>query len=63
MISKSNLQQAKIIVHLAGVNRPTSDDEFKIDNTDLTTMICENLQHRSDSPLIIFSSSTQAEEK
>ena len=59
---KSNLQQAKIIVHLAGVNRPTSDDEFKIDNTDLTTMICENLQHRSDSPLIIFSSSTQAEE-
>lgn len=55
------VKKADFIYHLAGVNRPESDDEFETNNKNLTEQIVEILK-RSDlkTPLLI-TSSTQAE--
>ena len=49
------------VVHLAGVNRPQSPDEFISGNVDLTKMLCQALIHSKRNIPIIFSSSIQAE--
>lgn len=48
------------VVHLAGVNRPQSPEEFVSGNTELTLRLCQALiEYRRQVP-VIFASSTQA---
>lgn len=54
------VSQADFIFHLAGTNRPTNPDEFKLINTDLTANICFYAAHNKKKPPIVFASSTQA---
>lgn len=56
--------QADVVVHLAGVNRPTHLSEFQTGNVDLTDTLCKQVaaQCRTSGRTIpiIFASSTQA---
>ena len=58
---KASLLEADVIVHLAGVNRPKNDDEFQKGNSLFSQDICNLLCEMKRQPLIIFSSSVQAE--
>ena len=49
------------IIHLAGVNRPKSQDEFETGNTCPIDEICVKLKSIGRSPKIVMSSSIQAE--
>jgi UDP-2-acetamido-2,6-beta-L-arabino-hexul-4-ose reductase len=49
------------IVHLAGVNRPPSPDEFTSGNFGLTQTLCRVLREGGRKVPVIFTSSTQAE--
>ncbi|HEY0965726.1 MAG TPA: NAD-dependent epimerase/dehydratase family protein, partial [Candidatus Saccharimonadales bacterium] len=49
------------IYHIAGVNRPQSDDEFATGNTDLTKHIINVLKSASKKTPLLITSSTQAE--
>jgi UDP-2-acetamido-2,6-beta-L-arabino-hexul-4-ose reductase len=53
--------QADAVVHLAGVNRPDDERDFARVNRDLTARLCGWLRERTAKPLVVFSSSTQAE--
>jgi len=55
------LAAADIVYHLAGVNRPPDPADFAKGNTDFTRQICGRLLSLGRSPLIVLSSSTQAE--
>jgi UDP-2-acetamido-2,6-beta-L-arabino-hexul-4-ose reductase len=60
------LEEVTIVFHLAGVNRPKSKDEFKIDNEDFTRELCNKLSdhlgvHPRDFSLV-FASSVSAVE-
>lgn len=55
------LTKADYIVHLAGVNRPQTEDEFRSGNVDLTAQICSHLVLLGRSVPILLSSSIQAE--
>jgi UDP-2-acetamido-2,6-beta-L-arabino-hexul-4-ose reductase len=55
------LARADVIFHLAGVNRPQDPKEFETGNAGLTGEICSRLIETGHSPLLILSSSTQAE--
>lgn len=57
----SKVAAADFIYHLAGVNRPKSDDEFKVGNTDLTALIVNHLISLDKKTPIVLSSSIQAE--
>ena len=57
---ESLLDQADFVFHLAGVNRPKNDDEFKAGNTDLTNKIVTYLADKGKKTPILISSSTQA---
>ncbi len=57
----SLLEDADIVYHLAGVNRPKKLEEFTIVNTDLTQTIVSTLSAKHESPAIVMASSTQAE--
>lgn len=50
------------VFHLAGVNRPKSDNEFTEGNADLTLSLCELVRQQERNIPIIFSSSIQAEQ-
>ncbi len=50
-----------VIFHLAGVNRPQKIEDFKTGNADFTESLCSTLLAMSRSPLIVLSSSIQAE--
>jgi UDP-2-acetamido-2,6-beta-L-arabino-hexul-4-ose reductase len=52
---------ADFIYHLAGINRPKSDDEFKLGNTDLTALIVNHLISLDKKTPIVLSSSIQSE--
>ena len=54
------LQEAEVIFHLAGVNRPSNTEEFKTGNADFTTFLCERLLSLRRTPLVVLSSSVQA---
>lgn len=60
----SILLQADIVFHLAGVNRPQSNDDFVSGNIQLTQAICdgvkENYLNFGKKQKIIYTSSTQA---
>lgn len=58
---RERLQQAQVVFHLAGVNRPTSESEFDDVNYGLTQRICEGLLELDRNPKIVFTSSYQAE--
>ena len=52
--------EADFIYHLAGVNRPQHEDEFRTGNTELTKTITNILQRGGKATPIVISSSTQA---
>jgi len=54
------LQQADVIFHLAGMNRPTHPDEFRKGNVELTAELCGKLRNFGRAPTLVFSSSIQA---
>jgi UDP-2-acetamido-2,6-beta-L-arabino-hexul-4-ose reductase len=55
------LSKADFVIHLAGVNRPDTEDEFAAGNTDFTSTVCELLAKHGRKIPVILSSSTQAE--
>jgi len=55
------LAQADFVIHLAGVNRPETEDEFTAGNTDFTSTVCALLAKHGRKIPVILSSSTQAE--
>lgn len=57
----SNLKEADFIIHLAGVNRPLTIEEFYDGNTNLTKKIVDFLKILGKNTPIIMSSSSQAE--
>jgi UDP-2-acetamido-2,6-beta-L-arabino-hexul-4-ose reductase len=54
------LASADFVFHLAGVNRPKSDDEFAAGNTRLTEELCASLLASGRPVPIAYTSSTQA---
>ncbi|CAM2823125.1 UDP-2-acetamido-2,6-beta-L-arabino-hexul-4-ose reductase [Vibrio neptunius] len=54
------LAQTDFVFHLAGVNRPKNDSEFKEGNTDLTSHIVAVLKDSGRKVPLMISSSTQA---
>lgn len=55
------VRSSDFIFHLAGVNRPENQDEFKIGNTDLTKTIISILDDNSLSTPVLMTSSIQSE--
>lgn len=58
---KEALNEADVIIHLAGVNRPQNAEEYRIGNTDSTQQICSILRQLGRNPKLVLSSSIQAE--
>ena len=58
---KEKLLKADFLIHLAGENRPETDDQFQIVNVGLTKKISEILLQYSHQIPIVFTSSSQAE--
>jgi UDP-2-acetamido-2,6-beta-L-arabino-hexul-4-ose reductase len=58
---EAKLCEAEVIIHLAGVNRPKNEEEFKAGNAGLTEEICVILERLERVPKIILASSIQAE--
>jgi UDP-2-acetamido-2,6-beta-L-arabino-hexul-4-ose reductase len=58
---EQSLLEADVIYHLAGVNRPVADTEFETGNVGLTEWICDTLRRAERRPLLVMSSSIQAE--
>ncbi len=54
------VDQADIVFHLAGANRPKHVEDFQTVNCGLTESLTEAAKNSSSPPAIIFSSSTQA---
>jgi UDP-2-acetamido-2,6-beta-L-arabino-hexul-4-ose reductase len=54
------LREADVIYHLAGINRPQSDEEFKTGNTEFTHSLCSALTSLGRKPVFVLSSSIQA---
>lgn len=52
---------ADLVLHLAGINRPQSVEEFQTGNVDLTRQLCALLLEAGHSTPIVLSSSIQAE--
>jgi UDP-2-acetamido-2,6-beta-L-arabino-hexul-4-ose reductase len=61
----SGVRDADIVFHLAGVNRPAHDDEFLVGNVGSTEALIAAIDQAAASghvrPLVVLSSSTQAE--
>ena len=55
------LKKCDVVVHLAGVNRPQNEQQFKIDNVNFTKYIIDFLQRNNNKAKIIYSSSIQAD--
>ena len=54
------LTEADLVYHLAGVNRPQSEDEFRTGNVDLTIQVCDKLLAVGRPVPLVLSSSIQA---
>lgn len=54
------VEKADIIFHLAGVNRPTSNEEFLLGNSLLSETICDLVKKQNRNIPIVFASSIQA---
>jgi UDP-2-acetamido-2,6-beta-L-arabino-hexul-4-ose reductase len=57
----SSLKKADVIYHLAGVNRPESEEEFQTVNIGLTQTMVSLLEEAKKKPIIVMTSSIQAE--
>ncbi|MDO4559087.1 MAG: NAD-dependent epimerase/dehydratase family protein, partial [Planctomycetia bacterium] len=57
---EQGVAQADVIFHLAGVNRPPSEEEFRTGNTGFTEELCDRLTTMGRTPHIVFSSTIQA---
>lgn len=57
---RAAIDRADLVFHLAGVNRPLSDDGFVEGNIDFTRTLCEGLVFSGRPIPVIFSSSIQA---
>jgi UDP-2-acetamido-2,6-beta-L-arabino-hexul-4-ose reductase len=55
------LADADVIFHLAGVNRPKNEEEFRTGNAGLTQDICATLRKLDRTPKIVLASSIQAD--
>ena len=55
------ISDARFIYHLAGINRPENDADFKKGNTDLTALIVNQLIVSNKKTPIVLTSSIQAE--
>lgn len=55
------LQKAQVIVHLAGVNRPQTLEEYQSGNAGFTAQICDKLVELGRSPRFLLSSSIQVD--
>jgi UDP-2-acetamido-2,6-beta-L-arabino-hexul-4-ose reductase len=55
------LAQADFVFHLAGVNRPQTENEFQTGNVDLTAQICDYLKTQGKATTLLLSSSIQAD--
>jgi UDP-2-acetamido-2,6-beta-L-arabino-hexul-4-ose reductase len=58
---KHALSRADFVFHLAGVNRPTDEQEFTSGNAEFTRLICAALKECKRAAPIAFASSTQAD--
>lgn len=56
------LASCDAVFHLAGVNRPKDPSEFESGNAGLTRDVCARLAQMGRKPLVVLSSSTQAEQ-
>ncbi len=54
------LDASDVVFHLAGVNRPESDEEYESGNVGALTKLLERLDHIKRRPLIVLTSSVQA---
>ncbi|MFN8468692.1 MAG: NAD-dependent epimerase/dehydratase family protein [Caldilineaceae bacterium] len=54
------LDQADFVFHLAGINRPETEQEFFTGNVGLTEQICDHLLRRTQPVPLVLSSSIQA---
>jgi len=59
---RNGLAGADVVFHLAGVNRPEKEEEFQVGNADLTVSITSELVRREKKPMLVLSSSIQAEQ-
>lgn len=57
----SYLARADVVVHLAGVNRPETESEFEPGNVGPAEELCRRLDALGRTPLVLVSSSIQAE--
>lgn len=57
---KNSLLEADFIFHLAGINRPETEEEFKTGNVDFTNKVIEYILLNKKKPGILYSSSIQA---
>ncbi|WP_028765171.1 UDP-2-acetamido-2,6-beta-L-arabino-hexul-4-ose reductase [Shewanella colwelliana] len=57
----SKVATADFIYHLAGINRPVNEDDFKTGNTDLTALIVNHLIKLDKKTPVVLTSSIQAE--
>jgi UDP-2-acetamido-2,6-beta-L-arabino-hexul-4-ose reductase len=55
------LRETDVVFHLAGVNRPERVEEYEEGNHLLTKKLCTVLEEAGRTPLVVFSSSVQAE--
>ena len=59
-VLRDALKSTDLVYHLAGVNRPEDNEQFRIGNVALTRTITDLLEQHGRHPPIVFSSSTQA---
>lgn len=57
---KSILIEAEFVFHLAGINRPMTEDEFEVGNKEFTQRIIESLVVANNLVSLVISSSTQS---
>jgi UDP-2-acetamido-2,6-beta-L-arabino-hexul-4-ose reductase len=57
---RDGLAVADVVYHLAGVNRPRTDEEFETGNVGFTREICGLLRESGRKPRIVMASSVQA---
>ncbi len=60
-VPADRMAEADVVFHLAGANRPPSEEDFQKVNADLTARLVAIAEGLEDAPAIVFSSSTQAQ--
>lgn len=58
---KASLLEADFVFHLAGINRPQTEEEFVTGNVDFTKKVIDYMLLNEKKPTVVFSSSIQAE--